>query len=542
MAGFDSGIKVYFGGDTTELQAAITQAHAMTGKFAKDSAKVFEEVAGAEKTLAEIQKSADLQRGASFNKQIILQREIIGLKKEIDLIQGQTTQKIALQIQLEQKLLQLEQSIAATTAQTAANRGAGNYTSTMTATAAATKAAAGSADGLFASLGRVNIIGRAVTGTLKSLTGIGATLFAPQIADFLARSLLGFSEKAEKELENLVEKTGKAADEAEKRRDKAKDEAAKRDEERGRIFLEQAEVVSNARLQFIENEKKAKEAAQKYEYKEAEKAFDEYVQQYQEKRTLEEKLKQQKLEALKPEERMAVIAKEINGLKLSMVGLDKNSNEYLAAAVKLGELKKDHSKEELALREAIVRVRAEEARQAEIAVKVEQARVKGVAAGLSDEEQAQVKLYIESEGKKGKLPTRQGGVFTTSDVFKDASDATLAEVIRREQLNLATQTPAFGQFSGLSTDISRAQTQSRLAAAQREQDFRRKLGQDFAAGGESLARKNFQGDPLQFERILEQIVKGQTVEEETRDYLKDIRQALTKTGIVTVPLSTPPRG
>ena len=542
MAGFDSGIKVYFGGDTTELQAAITQAHAMTGKFAKDSAKVFEEVAGAEKTLAEIQKSADLQRGASFNKQIILQREIIGLKKEIDLIQGQTTQKIALQIQLEQKLLQLEQSIAATTAKTASNRGAQYYTSAMNEAASATKAATASSDGFFASLGRVNIIGKAVTGTLKSLTGIGAALFAPQIADFLARSLLGFSKKAEKELEDLVEKTGKAADEAEKRRDKAKDEALEKDKERGRIFLEQAEVVSNARLQFIENEKKATAEANEKAKEASRAAFEEDLKWVKERDKLEAKLKAQKLEALKPEERMAVIAKEINGLKLSMVGLDKDSNEYKALAVKLGERLKDFSKEELAARQAILIVRAEEARQAEIAVKVEQARVKGVAAGLSEEEQAQVKLYIESEGKKGKLPTRQGGVFTTSDVFKDASDATLAEVIRREQLNLATQTPAFGQFSGLSTDISRAQTQSRLAAAQREQDFRRKLGQDFSVGGESLARKNFQGDPLQFERILEQIVKGQTVEEETRDYLKDIRQALTKTGIVTVPISTPPRG
>jgi hypothetical protein len=107
----DSSIKVYFGGDTTQLQAAINSAHAMTGKFAKDSAAVFEEVGQAEKSLADFRKQADLQHGAGYRQEIILQREIIELKKVAASMEGTSTEKLNIQLTIEKKALELERMI-----------------------------------------------------------------------------------------------------------------------------------------------------------------------------------------------------------------------------------------------------------------------------------------------------------------------------------------------------------------------------------------------------------------------------------------------
>ncbi len=85
-----------------------------------------------------------------------------------------------------------------------------------------------------------------------------------------------------------------------------------------------------------------------------------------------------------------------------------------------------------------------------------------------------------------------------------------------------------GQFGNLSGDISNAQTTARLAAAQRELDFRNRLQQDFAVGGEAQARRNFQGDPRDFERMFAQFVKGQNTAEKQLDVFKQIEQAVRR--------------
>lgn len=540
MAGFNEGIKVFFGGDTTQLQAAISQAHAMTGKFAKDSAKVFEEVGKAEQTLAAVRKDADLQRGAAFKKDIILQREIIGLKKSIDSIQGQTTEKIALQVQLEQKLLQLEMSVAAAaqkTAQARAAAGGATYSSTMSDAAKNAQAAAANT-GLFgASLGRLNIVGKAVTGTLKSLTGIGAALFAPQIADLLARLITGFSKKAEKDLEDLVEKTGKAADKAEARLQKAKDESEKKDAERVQRLIDQQKLVWEARMEYFENVKKAEEEAADKAKKVAKEAFDEDLKWVKERDKLNKTLKEQKLEALKPEERVLALTKEVNELKAKQAKYSKEDNEYKEIAVSLNEKNKQIEKD----RADIAKVRADEEK-----------RVLEYTLGqIESKKQEMTNVYRAITEDLLMAGGRVFGPSADKEQIAGASDSELRELIRKRKQDIqfvegtkgtgpSALADAATNFLNQGSIISRLQTD--INRANYQLDLRNKLNADFRFGGEATARSRFQGDPLAFDRLFDQFVKTQSVAEKTLTVQEDILEALTRRGILTFPSKNPPTG
>jgi len=492
----DASIKAYFGGDTTQLQAAINSAHAMTGKFAKESASVFQEVTRAEGELAAFRKQADLQRGAAFSKEIILQREIIALKKSIDAIEGQTVEKIGMQLALEQKILQLEHQIAAAAAKTNAVRASG-VSGGGAASSLAGQAAA--ADKATASFGRLTIAGRALKGALSSIAGITASLFAPQIADKIARLFTGFSEKAEKDLEKLVDSTEKAALKAEKNLEDAKERAAKKDEEYGKMMADQAQLVYEARIKFIENEKEAREKADKEAAdaakEKSKKLFEDDVEWAKKNIELEKKLRDQRIEGLKPEEKILAITKEVADLKKKQAKYTKDDNEYKALQVEINDANKSIEQERLA-----------------------------IAQKTAKEEK---KITEEKKTQLGAIAGIMGG-----SRFNEASDETLAEVSRRNRAEAQRiKGDPFNRGIGQSLEASRLESEA--MNAERELSFRRKIRQDFSIGGEAMARKNFQGDPLQFERIYAQLVKGQTTDEKQLDVWQKIEQ-LARKGIPVV--------
>lgn len=84
------------------------------------------------------------------------------------------------------------------------------------------------------------------------------------IAEGVARYIIGFSKEEEKRLEELVDKTGKAADEQERQLAKARDRAEKAREAAGERELAQMKLVSDARQEAIklavEEEKKARQS------------------------------------------------------------------------------------------------------------------------------------------------------------------------------------------------------------------------------------------------------------------------------------------
>lgn len=105
--------------------------------------------------------------------------------------------------------------------------------------------------------------------------------------------------------------------------------------------------------------------------------------------------------------------------------------------------------------------------------------------------------------------------------FNEASDATLREVIRRNKAQAATITPSPG-LQGIPQANELARLVLETKNAENELKFRAGINLDFKRGGELGARQNFAGNPLNFDQIFSQLVKGQTVAEESNNTLKTI--------------------
>jgi len=105
--------------------------------------------------------------------------------------------------------------------------------------------------------------------------------------------------------------------------------------------------------------------------------------------------------------------------------------------------------------------------------------------------------------------------------FNEASDATLREVIRRNKAQAGTMTPSPG-LQGIPQANELARLVLETKNAEKELKFRAGINLDFKRGGELGARQNFAGNPLNFDQIFSQLVKGQTVAEESNNTLKTI--------------------
>ena len=147
--------------------------------------------------------------------------------------------------------------------------------------------------------------------------------------------------------------------------------------------------------------------------------------------------------------------------------------------------------------------------------------------------------------------------------FNDATDAALQEVIRRNRnkaqemqtdpMNLGPALGRAGQFYEIGRLLLEANN------AEKELKFRSGIKLDFTRGGEAAARRNFPGDPLLFDRVFSELVKGQSVAEQSNQTLKNIEDVLirrnisnqtlkniedllSRRGILTVPMSGSPTG
>lgn len=101
------------------------------------------------------------------------------------------------------------------------------------------------------------------------------------------------------------------------------------------------------------------------------------------------------------------------------------------------------------------------------------------------------------------VQTALGGTSRTSKQFGNASDAELKELLRRDK----GQVLALGQKQDLGSQISRGSTQFEVGNIEQELKFRSKFQSRLAHGGVEAARRDFQGDPLQFDKLVEQFSK-----------------------------------
>lgn len=226
----DASIVARIGGDATGLVAELEKGKAAVNAFgnivsksAKASAAAFNEFFSAGDRLSAMQAKRALEVDAGFRSQIVLQREVLSLKKQVDAAEAGTLQKIELQILLEQKQLMLEREIAGIRM-----AGGAAMTASVAKSGAAIATATTKATGLGGVLKKAFSAGNILKGALSSGFGIGAAMLAPTAADMLARGATGFSKGEEERLAGMVDSTGKAADEQEAKRDRAAQEAEKK--------------------------------------------------------------------------------------------------------------------------------------------------------------------------------------------------------------------------------------------------------------------------------------------------------------------------
>lgn len=325
---------------------------------------------------------------------------------------------------------------------------------------------------------------------MKSLGGALAVALGinfQAIAESIARLWTGLSKMEEERLKGLVESTGKAADAQEKQLEKAKDAAAKRDEDRSKMIADQQKLVWDARQQYFENEKKWREDMSEM----AQKAAASEIKNLQ---SLEAELAKLKFDALKPEEQLVQ-------LKARQLELQKQMAIDAAAGADTTEFQVEIQKnlnQQKSIGEGITKATAKT--EAEItAEKIKQ-------------------LEIE-KNKQASIAGIRGG-----NQFNDASDATLAEIARRNR----SQAQSLG---GGQSSIGRNMEAARLIAeaqnAEKELAFRRNFRGTVGLLGEQGARARFAGDPLQFDRVLESLT---TQQDKTTGLLQSVDDRLATAG------------
>lgn len=106
--------------------------------------------------------------------------------------------------------------------------------------------------------------------------------------------------------------------------------------------------------------------------------------------------------------------------------------------------------------------------------------------------------------------TALGGVAQTSKNFGNASTAELQELLRRKKNEAGNLRNAAVTRRNLGTDIQAGMDEATAGNIQKELDLRAKFSSAAKRGpqGVEALRRDFQGDPLAFDRLLEQFTKG----------------------------------
>lgn len=118
----------------------------------------------------------------------------------------------------------------------------------------------------------------------------------------------------------------------------------------------------------------------------------------------------------------------------------------------------------------------------------------------------------------------------TGEQLNELSDETLQEIVRRNTAAAAEASNRSQLNSFLGGEIGSANEAARLSQeaqnAQRELTFRRNFRRTLQTRGVDAARQSFTGDPTQFDRVLQQLTSGLTVNDKQLTELEKIRRAI----------------
>lgn len=258
-----------------------------------------------------------------------------------------------------------------------------------------------------------------------------------------------------------------------------------------RIDLEK-NVVALGKVRFHqaeEEDKKSKEYA------------DEEIKLAKEHARLEKELHDLKFDSLPPEKQLIQLAEEQINLSAKLAEAKRTGADVLPIEIDLQKNLNEQEKIRLAL------VKATALTEHEIAAAKKKA--------LEDEKNSLASIVGIQGGKQ----------------FNDASDATLGEISRRNRSRAAMlRTGETGVNPGggpsIGTSLESARLDAEAINAEQELKFRRNFRQTLQMGGVEAARQAFQGDPLQFDRVLQQITSGLTVADKQLTSLEKIRVQL----------------
>lgn len=136
------------------------------------------------------------------------------------------------------------------------------------------------------------------------------------------------------------------------------------------------------------------------------------------------------------------------------------------------------------------------------------------------------------------------GFMTTSTLKRDdvqnASDATLREIARRKQGNLQSLGPAAGSLAFDDNYFVRIQLQNEINQVKAELAMRDNLRGSIQRSGIDVARRSFNGDPLVFDKLVQQFVQDSRtaadINRENNKLLSEIRDKF-KSGVPTISLT-----
>lgn len=304
---------------------------------------------------------------------------------------------------------------------------------------------------------------------------------------------------------------GKVVKEQEALRAKIEQENIRKGKEAADAWYQQLEKVYNARIRAEEELKKKQQEE-----------WDRRVKAAKDEASIQKEIKDLKFAALTPEKQVTALLADQKELTAQITYNKKQGLGYSAEQRDLQKVNNELAERRKKLEEATA---AALLKQAETEKKVAEAKAVGISAGLTDSEQTQLAEYIRSDGKKGALPTRTGGAVPTSGDFTRASDAELAELIRRTTALVAKLALDPGTAFSYGNSIPLAANKNLLLAAQREEDFRRQFRDTVSLGGEAAARRSFAGNPLEFDRVYSQLTQKQDKLNTTLQTIDDRLQA-----------------
>ncbi len=282
-------------------------------------------------------------------------------------------------------------------------------------------------------------------------------------------------------------------------------------------------VYAEEKKRFQEDVARAKREQAEYEKKLLDEEGQAALDYYKKSVALDKELRAQRLDSLKPAERIVALESDIAGWKREQLQYDKLSNEYKQRQIKINEAN-------LAIEKARVKV-AKEATQEQINA-------------LEAQQRKDLNESMYGGGTTYQIDGKNYGTQARSaEDFSRASTAELQELIRRNRAEAAAIEAGKGHgptalaeaASGyLARGIVQAVLQTEIQRAMYQISQRESATNDY--GGIEGARRNYQGDPLSFDAFYSS-VQGQGSTDPTLknidDGITDINERLRVAGFGT---------